>query len=445
MWNDVSDYILDTYPGWRFRDAIVTPSYFRQLVNQPAVTDSELSYGFFQRTYSRPWSKWKLERGRRTDWGNSPFYSEVSRLDTPSATQVHLYKTSSYSGYDVVQDILPSGAYATIASDLYEVGDVSSFPSLWANSAASILELRGYGATGIANTLPTVPEASLANTIGELLVLQDIRGVPYVPGEKLLDVSSIGKRRDSAANLGDLADEWLNWQFAVLPTVNDFGDLMKAARGSANRIEQLRRDNNRGIRRRWTPAVEESEEVTTVTGVYPGAQNVYNFAIHFDRGTLETKRVTTRKVWFSGKYSYTLTESAQQWLNDFRDFDRTMQIIPNLDTVWQLTAWSWLVDWVSNASDVMLNASYLGRDGLRLEYGYVMCDTTLTETQTWTGNYRPGTRDALRPFETSQSRVVRTKQRIRASPWGFYLDWEGLDPRQLSILAALGVSRIDWK
>jgi len=41
----------------------------------------------------------------------------------------------------------------------------------------------------------------------------------------------------------------------------------------------------------------------------------------------------------------------------------------------------------------------------------------------------------------SISLITETKQRVRANPFGFGITWEGLSPFQLSIAAALGISK----
>jgi hypothetical protein len=46
------------------------------------------------------------------------------------------------------------------------------------------------------------------------------------------------------------------------------------------------------------------------------------------------------------------------------------------------------------------------------------------------------------PISTTGVRTFERKYRVRASPFGFGLTWKDFDPFQLSILGALGVSRL---
>jgi hypothetical protein len=78
-------------------------------------------------------------------------------------------------------------------------------------------------------------------------------------------------------------------------------------------------------------------------------------------------------------------------------------------------------------------------EGATQWYGYVMCESVVKTTYTWTGLlYLSGT-----PTPCSiTSVVVKTiKQRERVSPFGSAFTGVDLSPRQLAILAALGVAK----
>jgi len=78
--------------------------------------------------------------------------------------------------------------------------------------------------------------------------------------------------------------------------------------------------------------------------------------------------------------------------------------------------------------------------GLVMPWGYMMVDTTtrtdyILQTQSRDAN------SVFRPLVLSSAVIKRTRQRQRANPFGFGLTWDGLNSFQLSILAALGLSR----
>jgi hypothetical protein len=108
------------------------------------------------------------------------------------------------------------------------------------------------------------------------------------------------------------------------------------------------------------------------------------------------------------------------------------------DIVWNLTPWSWAVDWFSNTGDVISNLTDWATDGLVLRYGYVMEHTITSDTYTYSGNTGLIDGNVRVPPLTL---VTETKIRRRANPFGFGITWDGLSPRQLAITAALGLTR----
>jgi hypothetical protein len=110
--------------------------------------------------------------------------------------------------------------------------------------------------------------------------------------------------------------------------------------------------------------------------------------------------------------------------------------IPNAIDIWNLTAWSWLADWFTNFNHVITNLSYLGRNGLHMQRGYLMASYSIREESRVSGLIYGN------PATTVGVLYQERKYRIAASPFGFGYTWKDFDPFQLSILGALGVSRL---
>jgi hypothetical protein len=107
---------------------------------------------------------------------------------------------------------------------------------------------------------------------------------------------------------------------------------------------------------------------------------------------------------------------------------------PNV--LWRLAPWSWLVDWFVNAGDVISNLTDMAIDGLVLQYGYMMEHTIICDELRLVGpRFKSG---AL--VDTTLCLVTETKQRVKATPYGFGLSWSSFSPTQLAILAALGIT-----
>lgn len=290
-------------------------------------------------------------------------------------------------------------------------------------------ELIREGATGIARTTPTKPEMSLSTAIGEL---KD--GLPSLIGRQFL--------RDKS--LSSIGSEYLNYQFGILPTIRDASDVVKLTRRYEKIVEQFKRDQGRVIRRRTT-LVNTKEESTTRVG-YMNAYSGYsgNLQTVLISENAETHRLTSKKIWFSGAYSVAYPRSADGLLQDIREFNRVYGVIPNAELAWNLLPWSWLVDWFSNLGDIMSNVSYLTSPSTKMDYGYVMGQTSYRITQR--GNFGPDyihlRSQVGTPVRLSTSVTYTEKRRLKASPFGFGVSFGSLSGKQKSILTALGLSRL---
>jgi hypothetical protein len=107
-------------------------------------------------------------------------------------------------------------------------------------------------------------------------------------------------------------------------------------------------------------------------------------------------------------------------------------------TLYQLMPWSWAIDWITNIG-VNLNNARDQEDHLVADYAYIngkyTKDTVYTLEISFAGDTVP-----VREFRFS---VRETHfRRIKASPFGFGLTFGGFNPKQLSILGALGLTKL---
>jgi len=293
-------------------------------------------------------------------------------------------------------------------------------------------ELDVLGATAIARCKPTNSMADMSVFLGELM-----QGVPRLPLELLRDRTQKMRKRGS--------NEYLNAQFGWLPMARDAEKFLRAVSQASTALDQYERDAGRVVRRRYSFPPEVSREVKTVlTGVSaytPGTTGgvMYDTAAR-NLGKVIRVRETTRTVWFSGAFTYYLP-SGYDASNAMHRHALLANKIFGLEltpeTLWNLTPWSWAVDWFSNAGDVISNLTDWATDGLVLKYGYVMAHTVTRDTYTYEGPTGYRNKD-LRPTPIVVTSEV--KQRRKANPFGFGVTWGGLTPRQLSIAAALGLA-----
>lgn len=279
-------------------------------------------------------------------------------------------------------------------------------------------DLNALGATAVSRVLPTAPAADLSVALGELI--HD--GLPSLPG-----------RGEGAGNVGS---EYLNMQFAWSPTISDGESFIKAIREHDTILRQFVRNSGRLVRRRYDYPVDRKVSVVVQDNASPGGFQLPT-GQQVQLGKLTTTTRTVTKSWFSGAFTYTLPKSALG--RTIAELDKVYGLVPGPSTAWNLTPWSWLVDWFSNAGDVMRNLDAFLTNGLIMPYGYIMSDIFEITESLWEGNARfNGT---WKPLALSDYVVKRTRQRRQANPFGFGVSWDGLSVFQTSILAALGISR----
>jgi hypothetical protein len=145
--------------------------------------------------------------------------------------------------------------------------------------------------------------------------------------------------------------------------------------------------------------------------------------------------------WFSGAFTYYLPtgyDSRVALAKLARQAQYLLGANLSPDVLWELTPWSWAVDWFANAGDVIHNISRFASGGLVMPYGYMMEHTIITDTYRFVGNTGFSS-----PFDKLPPTVLvtETKKRVKANPFGFGVSWNSLSGFQYSILAALGLSK----
>jgi hypothetical protein len=291
--------------------------------------------------------------------------------------------------------------------------------------------MNALGTTGIARAIPTNPLSGMGQFLGEL------RDLPKA------EVLLLAKRkaRDFRRLARDGSSDYLNAQFGWIPFVKDLIEFGKVVKHSDERIREYARDSGRVVRRRRHISSDSSTSVTNNGSAY--ALPSLNVNLQTSPGNKTTTIRTTTDSWFSGAFTYYLPPPS----DDFFGIDghkRAEALLAHLyglrvtpELVWQLAPWSWGVDWLTNVGDVVHNWSAFQNDGLVMKYGYVMCTQRTTTTYSLTGL----TLSRVGKVNLTQFKVETTKQRRKATPYGFGLDPGLFSPRQWSIIAALGISK----
>jgi hypothetical protein len=300
-------------------------------------------------------------------------------------------------------------------------------------TTSELATLEALGATAIAHCIPTNPVSGLANFLGELK--RD--GIPSVPGAHTLESVKRGLPHQGAAS------DYLNYQFAVKPTLSDIRSFAQVVKDHEKILTQLQRDSGKGIRRRYRfPTIRTVVHGTDLTGKTPVA-GLLPTSWFGATGVVKTETVTTVDRWFSGEFCYYLNlgdSITDKLKRHTAEANKLLGVRLTPELAWNLAPWSWAADWVTNAGDIFHNVSAFQSDGLVMRYGYIMEHTTVIKTMTLSGFSISGsTTGSFAPI--SLRFVKERKVRRGASPWGFGLTDTDFSPRQLAIIAALGITR----
>lgn len=375
---------------------------------------------------------WPLPKPAGAKDVGGPFFTTRSYVDYISSN------SQRYFLKDGLKERLFSGSlFPKHPAETNGVG-LPEFPK---SAHSSDSQMDKFGTEAIARCKPTNSVANVQTFLGELF--KD--GIPSLPG-----VHTWENRARTVLNAGD---EFLNVVFGWLPLYKDVTEVAGSVLHAAEVMKQYERDAGKVVRRHYEfePIEESSSTVISskarATAFCLGSQlNSGSF------GALVRSSKTTKKKWFDGAFTYYLPSEVDSWtgmLQAGSAADKVLGTTLDPSTLWELTPWSWAVDWFSNASELIENLEAFKTGGLVMRYGYMMEESIVEDTYTLiddsglrytksSGVEAPIPTSAVSPFTL----VTKTKQRRPANPFGFGLSWEGLSPLQQAILAALGITRI---
>lgn len=291
------------------------------------------------------------------------------------------------------------------------------------SSTPSDSYLEAMGTLAISQVIPTNPLAGLMVALAELRS----EGLPHLVGNSLYHRTA----RAKAAG-----DEYLNVEFGWKPLVNDVRSLAHSYLARSELTRKYESESGKLLRREYQLPDQNDVETSSLGNEYP--EPVGEYTMWWSPGAKTVSKRTRTEIWFSGAFTYYL---APQGSNK-----RAEQIANKLygtrltpETLWNLTPWTWLADWVTNTGAVIHNVSAFANDGLVMPYAYVMARRTAEHAYTLDGasmrRYPSGS------FSCNQTFRTITKRRIKATPYGFGLNPATFSDRQWAILAALGLSK----
>lgn len=324
------------------------------------------------------------------------------------------------------------GPLTPVMSDEY--GYVGKFPDV---PHLSDSEISKYGAGAIAKTSPTNANANLTTTLAEL-----VEGLPRIAGHTLV-------ARDGGILQG-LGSEYLNGAFGIMPTISDFQSIAQSVIHSTRLIKQYKRDSGKLVRRRYSFPREHTSTLTegVQNSRYPvDGYDVWSDGLWFEPGTNTNPAVSkhskvTRDIWFAGAFTYHL-EADDSVIGKLERFEELANHLLGtrltLSTLWELTPWSWFGDWLGTLGNVIQASDLLSSDGLVMKYGYLMAHTVQHDTYSMPAGLTFYGKRSTGPISMRLSR--ETKERVKATPYGFGRNPLDFSVRQWAILGALGLTK----
>lgn len=276
-------------------------------------------------------------------------------------------------------------------------------------------EMSALGTTLVSRALPNNPAFSLSTFLGEMK-----EGFPSIVGSSTL--------KDRTHFLRNSGNEYLNLEFGWKPLVSELRSFAHAVKHSEKIMNSYRKGSDKKIRRERRFQDKVSEQKYT-GNLFPVPSDFNQF------GTGSISITKTDKTWFSGAFRYHIpvTDTVAGDMARFSSYANVLlgvKLTPSV--LWELTPWSWAVDWFTNTGDIMNNISLLGQDGMVMEYGYVMCSS----------EYEDDRKGVFLGKHCSLNKKHAVKQRFPATPYGFGVDMTKLSTRQVAVLAALGLSKV---
>lgn len=239
--------------------------------------------------------------------------------------------------------------------------------------------------------------------------------------------------------------------FGWKPFVSDVRKLYNLWSDIDKRMAQIVRENGKSINRR---AVLEQETTTEeLRDSYPGAwrwiPGAFSLTTNSGSSQWVATRTTTTKVWYAANYRYYIPDvGSSQWTRRARL--ALFGGLPTPELLWSVLPWSWLIDWFGNVGDVISNLSPNAVDNLVQNYHYTMKHvkvlTVLTSTSVQEEvDFRAFGSWYWPRLEARCSSQLVTESKVRdgtGSPFGLNARFPSLSTYQLSILAALGASKV---
>lgn len=306
-------------------------------------------------------------------------------------------------------------------------------------------DITGWGAKGFSRALPVKPSMNLVTFIIEL------RDVPDMLKSTHEWFSQFEKKKWTNRSASFWGDQYLNLEFGWLPFIQDLKSILNLMSQIERTRQFIKRNNRQRVHRKVQLLSTHTYDTTQVDSAMSTTLAPANiFGLPYDpagKGSVVTTTEFRRDIWFEGMFRFHIPEDrlwgSNQWVLNLE----LMGLLPDLNQIWKATPWTWMIDWFTSAGSIMTNVSLMAEYAQVAEYAYVMCHDYIRVSKVGAHRVASGTQSKSTDpiiYATQYATSTRTRETLQrqvASPYGFGLTWDGFNPYQLGILAALGLSR----
>lgn len=292
----------------------------------------------------------------------------------------------------------------------------------------SFFDVSPYGAIGWKRFQPLKPKLDLTTALIEA------KDLPGMLRETARNFASIWREAGgSKTSFGpkSVARNWLSTQFGWAPFVNDCKNLIQACKDFDSKYQRAKDQNGKWQRRGGVITDDVYHQVITSANISAHSPQPSEMLIvrNGSVGKHEVVESVERRIWFSASFKYWLPN-----INKFSFAKNYFGLNFGPSQLYELTPWSWLADWFSNAGDVLQNMQ--NYDDLTARYAFVMGYKRRVLKVNSQLYYHAG------DISDCWSYALERKQRIEANPFGFGFTQDNLSVRQLQILSHLGLGTI---
>jgi hypothetical protein len=341
--------------------------------------------------------------------------------------------------------------------------NISGMPSL-----ALDTDIRAVGGNMLRESRPTKPHANLGQWFGELGQFGGMFNVPTELPESLAKYSNstideLRRFREGGRLVGS---GYLGGQFGWLPFVGEVINSLDTIAHSGSLIDEFVRNSAQLIRRKRSRVTYEDVAVytgtiagagsptagytssttllgTTFSNIVQKSVGVSNF--RFDFVTTLTRRDKFRT---SALYEYFVADP-EGFLGTAQGYAQKAKYLLgdpllSLSTFWELTPWSWAVDWSYNLGGLLSFQESVAQDSLVARRCSTVFERQVDAITHWTP-YLSGTGTGnvvdVQAGKNISLTTYRQQRRLPGSPYDMGIDWSGFSSQKWFILGALGLAK----